>query len=232
MLFRKLLVLFFLFNSYVSVAEESAGLNGVISYTMPNFPVGLRGIMAGDGEVVVAVTLDEQGEVTDSVTLLATNEAFSRSALDAVGDWKFLPAASETWPRREILQFDFKRSGVVTSLSHEEAAREGFASTAHYQISTVQWQELDSEPQRLAGTMPKVSKSALDAHGKQALVINFVIDTDGKVRVPVAFSITDKSLATSVLNAVRTWQFTPPVHDNKPVLVEVTRALVLADSGS
>ena len=62
--------------------------------------------------------------------------------------------------------------------------------------------------------------------GTQPLNINFVIDREGNVRVPVV-NVEDPELAKVVLAAVRTWRYTPPLHQQEPVAVEVTRALVL-----
>jgi outer membrane biosynthesis protein TonB len=51
-----------------------------------------------------------------------------------------------------------------------------------------------------------------------------VIDTEGKVRVPVA-TVSDPQLAQSVLDAVKQWRYAPPTQDGLPVLVEVTRSM-------
>ncbi len=224
-------------------------LLGLASYEMPKFPPELVGVKAGDGEVVMVVTIDVEGAVNDSVVLEATNEAFARSASKAVGDWRFGAKGSSsstsaattttsaeasakdtfqpTYPRREVLQFSFKRSGVVTTLSHAEAARESFVTSNIPEIRTVQWKQLDSEPRRLTATMPKVSKAHLVAQGARPVSVNFVIDREGQVRVPVVAASVDPELAKSVLAAVANWRYTPPMHQQQPGVVEVTKALVL-----
>jgi hypothetical protein len=208
------------------------GLAGLLSYHLPRFPPELVGVKAGDGEVVMVITIDSAGKVNDAFALEATNEAFANSALQAVSDWQFAimdnsSVAHLSWPRREVLQFSFKRSGVVTTLSHAEAAREGFVSTNIAQLRTLQWQELDTEPQRLASAMPVVPRSVLAKLGQKPLMINFVIDRQGEVRVPVITAMNDPELMQSILAAVRKWRYTAPMHQQKPVAVEVTRALVL-----
>src|SRR5687768_9245623 len=193
---------------------------------MPRFPPELVGIKAGDGEVVMVVTIDSEGEVEDSVALEATNEAFARAAAGAVQDWKFTPGTGSTWPRREVLQFSFKRSGVVTTLSHAEGAREHFIGTPVAELRTVPLAELDQEPQRIASAMPKMSRSMLAKRGKESLMVNFVIDRHGAVRVPVITAAGDPALAQTVLAAVKQWRYSPPLQKGQPVAVEVTRALV------
>lgn len=225
-------------------------------YDMPRFPPELVGVKAGDGEVVMVVTIDSAGAVNDSAVLEATNEAFARSAVRAVSDWRFgaksfvstasalaltmttpdeatasnpavVADTETTFPRRKVLQFSFKRSGVVTTLSHAEAARENFVTTNIPQIRSVPWNQLDAEPQRLSATMPKVSKTILATQGSQPLMLNFVIDREGRVRVPVVPASVHPELANSLLAAVRTWRYSPPLYQQRPVVVEVTRALVL-----
>ncbi len=218
---------------------------GLIRYDMPRFPPELVGIKAGDGEVVMAVTIDAAGAVSDSAVLEATNEAFARSATQAVSDWRFsstssastassaqassskLPASkASALPRREVLQFSFKRSGVVTSVSHGEAARESFSLPNIPKLQSIPWAQLDSEPQRLSAVMPSLSDAMMAKLGTHPLTINFVIDREGNVRIPVV-NVEDPELAKVVLAAVRTWRYTPPLYQQKPVAVEVTRALVL-----
>lgn len=79
MFIRKLL-LAILLAAPAFAADHPPVLEGLISAPMPRFPPELVGIKAGDGEVVMAITIDPQGAVEDSVALEATNEAFARAA--------------------------------------------------------------------------------------------------------------------------------------------------------
>jgi TonB family protein len=212
-------------HAEVSAAESTPlsgpPLTGLIEYRLPQFPVGLRGVMAGDGQAVVAFTVDADGKVIDSVALEATQAAFAEVAVAAVKQWRFeAGAVGHSWPRREVSEFAFRRNGVVTTLQHVEAAREGFNSTtAHSEIRTVKLPELDTPPKRLAGPMPAVATDQLALQGITPLIINFV-------RVPVVTAL-DVTLAQTVLEAVKQWRYAPPTQNGTPVLVEVTRSLVL-----
>lgn len=231
MLIRDLLFVLVL-SAPAFAAETPPVLEGVISAPMPRFPSELVGIKAGDGEVVLAITISPQGEVEDTLALEATHEAFARAASGAVQDWKFTPGTAATYPRREVLQFSFKRSGVVTTLSHAEGAREQFIGTSVAQLRTVPLAQLDGEPQRIASAMPKVPRAVLAKRGKDPLMIHFVIDREGLVRVPVVNAADDPALAQAVLTAVKQWRYSPPLQKGQPVAVEVTRALVLPDGES
>lgn len=214
----------------LSASAENIGdsLEGLVKYTMPSFPLGLRGVKSGDGEAVVALTINSAGKVVDSVALLATNSDFARAALQAVNTWEFAPSSTPAMLRREVVDFSFRRNGVVTSLSHAEAAKDAFVSKAYYQITTLQQHDLTRELQRTSGAMPEVPSAVINEARQQAVVVNHIIDTEGRVRVPVVLNTAHVALAQTVLDAVANWRYIPPVHNNKPVLVEVTQTLVLA----
>lgn len=215
----------------------------VLSYTMPKFPPELIGAKMGDGEAVVVITIDDSGKVDDSLALEATNDAFANAATSAVSEWLFKPIGeiaansaapdlAKSWPRREVLQFNFKRSGVVTTMTHSDAAHDAFVGTRGPEVRTVAWNALDSVPRPIKVDMPQLPLSTSAKRDKTPLVINFVIDRQGQVRVPVIRGAADPALAKAVLSAVKTWRYTPPMQQKQAVAVEVTNALVLPDSAA
>lgn len=212
----------------VKAEESPTVLIGLVKSGLPQMPVGLRGMMSGDAQVVLAFTVNANGQVVDCVALEATRSEFAEAATAAVMEWQFAAAtAGNPMPRREVVEFAFRRNGVVTTLQHIEAARESFNLTTRYSdIETVKITELDAPLQRLSAPMPAVSSAQLDMHGKQPLIVNFVVDTAGNVRVPVV-TVADPQLAQPVLDAVKQWRYAPPTRNGTPVLVEVTRAMRL-----
>lgn len=206
-------------------AEETAPVKpGWVHYRAPIFPPGLGGVINGAGDVVMVVTVDDKGKIIESIALQATRIEFVEAINRVSGDWQFEATASNTWPRREVLEFNFRRSGVVTAISHAEAAKEEFVTTNELKIRTMQWKDLDAEPQKISSAMPKVSKTMLVEYGSKPLLVHFIIDEQGRVRVPVV-STDNAELAEAVLNAVRQWRYSPPLYQQKPTAVEVTRAL-------
>lgn len=210
----------------LAAGENAQNLPGLMTYQAPKFPIGLRGAKMGDGYVVITMTIDAQGQVSDSFALAANHDAFVQSATEAIADWRFAPTASTTAPRRETVEFEFKRLGVVTTLSHGESASAAFMST-NIERKTVQWHELDAEPKRIAARMPAVSKSSLKKLGAKPLMLNYIIDDQGRVRIPVISESDDAELSERVLAAVRQWRYSSPLYKGKPMAVEVTRSLVL-----
>lgn len=213
-------------------ATQEYQLTGVISAPLPRFPPDLVGIKSSDGEVLLAFTIDAEGKVSDSLALRATNDSFANAATRAVNLWEFSPqkdvlARSESWPRREVTQFVFRRSGSVTTMSHAEAARDSFISTTTPQVITVQWDELDAEPEWLTTGMPRISKAVIEQHGDSPVAVHFIVDRQGQVRVPVISGTENLDLAHAVLESVRQWQYSSPMFRNQAVSAEVTRVLIL-----
>ncbi len=63
----------------------------------PEYPSQMRDQKAS-GVVTVNCLIDEKGNVTESHIEKTTNEAFDKSALDAVKRWKFKPARQDGEP--------------------------------------------------------------------------------------------------------------------------------------
>ncbi len=63
----------------------------------PEYPAAMREQRAS-GVVTVNCLVDEKGNVVDSHVEKSTNEAFDKSALDAVKRWKFKPARQDGEP--------------------------------------------------------------------------------------------------------------------------------------
>ena len=150
-----------------------------------------------DGSVVVAFTIRANGRVDDAVTLAATEPRARRlrprrGHRVAVRSRPGVSAAAETLVpsqvlRREIVEFVFKRDGVVTSLSHFDSAKGWFPPEQRPLIRLVQSDETRSAIRsdcrcRRATQRPQLSRT-LAAAGNVA--VSYVIDETGKVRVPI-----------------------------------------------
>src|SRR5262245_43327776 len=94
-------------------------------YRPPELPPHLRA-GGGSGYSVVAVTVGPDGRVTDAVGLEASDQACIDAVLAVASEWVFAPVADPpTEPRREVLHYRFRSSGVVNVLSGPEAAVPG-----------------------------------------------------------------------------------------------------------
>jgi TonB family protein len=57
------------------------------------------------------------------------------------------------------------------------------------------------------------------------VVVSFVIDETGKVRVPIAERTEEPALIDAALGVVGGWRYEPPTHGGEPVLVEERNTL-------
>jgi TonB family protein len=207
------------------IAPGSAPPPGVLIAVQPDFPADVRTAGHMDGHAVVVLTIDEEGRVTDGVTLEASHPAFAASAELALAEWLFELLPAPTNPRREVLQFEYRSDGVVTTLTHAEASKQQLSAPLQENaLRTLQWSELTIPPERLAAPMPVLSSSAQQRLSDKPLLVSFVIDTQGIVHVPVVRSDTDAEVAATVLSAVRAWRYAPPTQAGRPVVVQLTRA--------
>jgi TonB family protein len=189
-------------------------------YAAPQFPYQLRPTGVTSGYSVVAVTIDADGRVEDAVAIEATDTAFVAAVLEVTPDWIFEDAPSPTEPRREVMHFQFRRTGVVSQLTHREGAESMFVESEDRfaKIRLVAWDELDEEPTRVAGEQPVTASGRATPAG--AVTLSFVIDETGRVRVPVVTGASDPALGEAALAAVEEWRFSPPRQRGQPVLVE------------
>jgi outer membrane biosynthesis protein TonB len=187
-------------------------------YEAPQFPYTQRALGVATGYSVVVVTVSEEGRVLDAVGIEASDPAFSAAVIEKTPQWLFAPTESATFPRREVLHYRFRLSGVVSSLNHREGAKEAFADSQDdfARVRTVAWNELDSPPVRLdvAAAEPRLRLGG-------SAEISFVIDQEGKVRVPVVTGATESDIGIIAIEEVAKWRYSPPRQDGRSVLVEV-----------
>jgi hypothetical protein len=190
-----------------------------LRYTAPEFPPHLRATGVASGYAVMAVTVAPDGRVQDAVGIEASDQTFIDAVLAVTPEWVFAPVDDPpTDPRREVLHYRFRMSGVVNVLNHREGAEAAFADSADDfpRIRTVRFSDMDVPPVRL---LPETEAPRTRVTGTAE--INFIIDQTGRVRVPAIVEASDWDSALIALDAVEDWQFTPPEQNGEPVLVEV-----------
>ena len=165
-------------------AGAQAAPVGITHFVEPVFPAGLRGVKQGDGHVVLALTVGADGAVLDCLALEASHEEYAAAAVRAVRAWTLAPAVAASRPRREVLQFEFRRTGVVTSLAHAEAIAESFTVPREDgALRTVSWDALPAPPRRLSGSVPRLSPQAATQLRQSPVTVSFMIDREGAARL-------------------------------------------------
>ncbi|HKE96243.1 MAG TPA: energy transducer TonB [Povalibacter sp.] len=207
-------------------AGPPAALPALTRYEAPVFPATLRATPVTDGYATVIFTVREDGHIDDALALEASDPAFADATLDAVSQWRLATAHSTTLPRREMIQFDYRRSGTIASLSHSEASKAAFMAAAVRvpAIRTLEWEVLDDTPRRIAGVMPMYPEQLRARPLRGYATVDFVIDSTGNVRVATVTGSTAPEFADAALAAVKQWRFEPPRQDGNSVNVRSVRS--------
>jgi TonB family protein len=187
-------------------------------YTAPEFPAALRATGVSTGYAVVAVTIDDDGRVEDAVGIEASDPAFVEAVVAVTPQWLLVPGEGDTQPRREVLHYRFRSSGAIRLLSHREGAAALFVESADdfARVRTVSAEEVDGGLVRLE---PPADAPFERPAGNAS--VSFVVDEDGRVRVPVVVAASDAAFGAVALAALKNWRFAPPLRNGEPVLAEV-----------
>ena len=212
-----------------SAQAQPRGL-GLVSYEEPAVPK-----LEVDASVVVIFTVRANGRVADAVTLTATNRVLGDSARDAVLAWRFerdptlgrgRDAESSKVLRRELVEFVFKRDGIVTSMSHRDSAKAWFPPDYKAVVRLVQAAALEPPLARLEQP-PSAATTELIRNRTSggSVLVSYVVDETGTVRVPFAERGADQTLIDAAVALVGNWRYVPPTQDGEPVLVEARETL-------
>ena len=86
--------------------------NGVTRRIVPNIPEKARNTIEGKPAVVVRVSVDPKGNVTKAALERSFSPYFSKFALQAARQWKFIPYEGAN-PREWILRFEFTQTNTL-----------------------------------------------------------------------------------------------------------------------
>jgi len=217
----------------VGPAASQPRILGLVSYEEPVVPK-----LEFDASVVVVLTIRANGRVADAVALTATNRVLAESAREAVLAWRFerdptLGRGRDAIPskvlRREVVEFVFKRDGIVTSMSHRDSAKSWFPHDYKPVVRLVQADALQAPLTRIESPRsPEAEALVRSVAVGGSVVVSYVVDEEGAVRVPIAERGADETLIDAALALVGGWRYQPPTEDGAPVLVEVRDTLVFS----
>jgi TonB family protein len=122
-----------------------------------------------------------------------------------------------------VLRLQFSQTDAIKAMSHLESTRVAFPlpQVQRLPIRTLSAAQLEKPPERLSNVAPQ-SKIA------GQVGVSYVIDTEGRVRVPAVTNAPSEQAALAVVEAVKQWRFKPAIHEGAPVLVEEQRSFTFA----
>ncbi len=193
-------------------------------YVAPSVPPAVSQAI-DDGYAVIAFTADSSGEVLDAVALMASDRRFAEALVHTVQKWRLKPTTVDHSPRRELVEFTFKRDGTVRTLTHADGARAAFPSPTASRILTVRRDQLAHSPQRVQTSQDTEHDILRGVSGHGSVTISYVIDEQGRVRIPVVVAADAPALADPAITVARSWRYVPVTYHGRPVLVEDRRTL-------
>jgi TonB family protein len=166
----------------------------------PALPDALKHIT---GSIVVAVQLDDKGQITSVAIDSATHEELAPYCEGAVRQWKFEPALTDGQAVPATVHVPFRFIGDPL-----EPAGVSKASTPE-----------DRELSPLRQPWPRLPEALATAAGEAEIA--FVVDPSGYVSQPEIKSSTHAQLAEIARQTVLNWKYRPAVKDGQPVAVKV-----------
>jgi TonB family protein len=228
---RPLLLLSLLLGATLSHATPAPSSDIPFShYEQPSFPAALAMTPVVDGYATIAFTASPRGQLDDAVIVAASHPAFGESVLTAAQKWRFTavsPDTARTDPsaRREVMQYQFRRTGALVSLNHRDSAKSLFSSSLDniQPVRTTHWRDLSSPPARIQSANPAYPASLRAQRLAGTATVSFIIDSTGAVRVPVVIAADHPEFAAASLDAVKQWKFAQPTLNGDPVNVQAER---------
>jgi hypothetical protein len=195
------------------------------------FPDALLLEAVTSGEAWVMISVDRDGKLADALVTRYTHHAFADEALLVLRAARLTPAARDGQPLAACTEvhFVFSARGAVIALDARAtvASLTAFAAKPVYVTELCRPAELDRMPtpvQTVAPHHPGPSESGVAAGGKA--VIDFIIDADGRPRMPVLVSAPSGDFAAQAADALAQWQFTRPTRNGRPVAVPARQEFV------
>lgn len=215
--------------------EPEAGVEPlkVIQTVEPSYPAAAKwtGLTTGDVHVIIAV--DSRGQLTDWLVTAESDPVFARSAVDALQRWRYEPMRRNgvAAPGRAELRFKYSISGmvIVTMSSVDQDVRQTFRSPPRpvkphvYAID-----ELDRPLEALADKLPEYPATLRQTPRTGKAVVDYYVDEDGRVRLPVIVEQDHAAFGDAVLAAASKWRFAAPRRDGRPAITRVAQEFTFA----
>lgn len=187
------------------------------------YPLEMKATGVRIGTVRAALHIDSTGHLADFLVVAYTKKPFADAVTRAVQKWKFEPEYVDGAPVDSVIQmdFNFRVDGIMlvqrllTDLPRSDADDDRF----EFEARTLK--NLDHIPTPINVIRPSYPKAWADQGVSGAVVVDFYIDEQGKVRLPAALAGSNPLLAGPAVSAVEQWQFNPPTYRGRPVLVHV-----------
>jgi TonB family protein len=194
-----------------------------------NYPLAPEVMMYTEGRAAFLITVDANGNLTDVLPVFYTDPAFAQSARYALGRWTFDAARLDgraVTATKEV-DFNFERHGIVVISQNvgefvDGLFRRHFPNASTYRAYNIS--EIDGKLNAVRVVNPQYTKE-LASRASGTVTLDYYVDEEGRVRMPVTVNDADPQLADLAVEAVKQWRFEPPKRNGLPVLVRVSQSI-------
>jgi TonB family protein len=175
-------------------------------------------LLAGEeGTATVEFTVESKGRTTDMTLVSASAPEYGAALLAAVQAWGFKPAVTDGANVSARLRVDYAfappSGGAVARLAEKlRPGGEGVGGSTG----------LDQKLKPLWRGFPVYPAALREEQVRGAAEIEFIIDRDGRVRLPRVKSATREEFGWAAATAISQWVFERPVRKGEPVDITVT----------
>lgn len=215
------------------MAENKPGPDGnrtlqIIKRARLGFPPRLIGAGITSGEVRLYLDVDAEGKLADHLIVAYTHYEFANAISRTVGRWRFLPAIvnGRAVASTVALNIRFEVNGVM--VSEQRTAEAPPMSLRDFMFHARSLNDLDRLPKPVTVVAPTNPAAAGEPAITGRARVDFFIDEQGRVRMPVVASADDERLGWAALAAIAKWQFEVPVRGGFPVLARASQVFTFA----
>jgi TonB family protein len=173
------------------------------------------------GEAVVAYLVNGSGHVVEARVTKASTPEFGAALVAAIESFTYEPALKAGRPGRALLSFrqTFDRDEEHQLVSYDDL--ELLRREQKKPQTIVGLSEIDGKlvPRAQRSPLFPVSEARATDHGEA--LIEFIVDEDGRARLPRAVSATNDAFAYAAIQGVASWRFEPATHGGRPTAVRV-----------
>jgi TonB family protein len=148
--------------------------------------------------------------------------------------WQYQPALLDGRPVGSLLElrFEFKAHLKVITTDASDPYHNLLASIIGPRVTHLLCRPGDLD--RPVATLQTVAPAGVGASSGsvagERVVVDFYVDQDGRIRMPVIMSATHDFLAQAAVDALNQWRFKPPTLAGQPVAVRVEQEFVFSPS--
>lgn len=180
------------------------------------------------GKASVAMLIGPQGRVTNVKIISADRPEFGLALTAAVEGFRFDPAYREGKPVHHLFRFEHEFNYITQGVDDDDSL---ITLEKKHPERIVRADKLDAEPTPLSRRSPVFPVQAPEDVTKGEAVIEFLIDKEGRARLPRVVSASAPAFGYAGVQAVGTWLFTPPLSGGKPVVTRVKVPLLFSPKG-